>query len=434
VTFDREDQLPLKPLGSVGYAYMASGLVPGTEAVGEIATGSMAAIKGTNAASSGPTAGIAGECASPDGSGLVGVCVATTGVGRGVFGETQATDGAGVVGVASATGGSPSGVRGETGSTGGAGVRGIATATTGYTDGVYGKSESMYGTGVHGEATDTSGYNYGVWGESSSSEGTGVYGLASDVGGHGCGVYGGSGSISGVGVWGCAYSTLGFPCGGRFESASSGATGVRGYASASTGPGIGVYGVTNSPSGHAGYFSGDVYVTGDINKAACSFLIDHPLDPENKLLRHNCMESPEHLVVCRGKVRLDAHGETTVEMPEYFAAVAKEDEATIHLTSQGRPFPTGYAWSADHRSFTAYGEPEREVSWMVMAERDDPVIRQMGHPVEEDKGPNNKFCDRGTLLQPAAYGYPESMNRDYERRKEERRWYERHRTVRRLRN
>jgi hypothetical protein len=177
---------------------------------------------------------------------------------------------------------------------------------------------------------------------------------------------------------------------------------------------VGVYGA--STTNYAGYFFGPLHVTGALSKGSGTFLIDHPLDPENKLLRHSFVESPENLLIYRGKVRLDAGGQALVEMPDYFRALTKESEATIHLTSVGRPFLTGYEWRSDGVSFLAYGEPSREVSWMVMADRDDPVIRQLARPVEEDKGPDNKLCDRGELLYPTAYGYPESMGKDYRER------------------
>ena len=97
-------------------------------------------------------------------------------------------------------------------------------------------------------------------------------------------------------------------------------------------------------SGVARFFNGDVYVTGDIYKSAFSFLIDHPLDPENRLLRHTCVESPVPLLMYRGKVRLDARGEAVIGMPEYFKALALEEEATVTLTPIGMPFLTGYEW------------------------------------------------------------------------------------------
>ncbi|MCP4709857.1 MAG: hypothetical protein GY869_14635, partial [Planctomycetes bacterium] len=187
-------------------------------------------------------------------------------------------------------------------------------------------------------------------------------------------------------------------------------TGVYGTASGEFG--YGVYGSAYGYMGYAGYFYGEVQVTGYLSKGGGSFLIDHPLDPENKLLRHNFVESPENLLIYRGKTQLDTNGQAVVEMPEYFASLTKENEATVSLTSIGRPFPAGYEWQTGYTVFTVYGDPGREVSWVVYADRDDPVIHQLGRPVEEEKGAD-KVCDRGQLLYPTAYGYPETMGRDY---------------------
>lgn len=162
----------------------------------------------------------------------------------------------------------------------------------------------------------------------------------------------------------------------------------------------------------AGYFSGDVYVTGTLGKGAGSFVIDHPLDPENKLLRHNFVESPENLLIYRGKIQLDRDGRAQVKLPDYFVALTKENEATVALTCIDVPFLTAYKWQND--GFLITGEPGRFVSWVVYADRDDPVIHELGRPVEEEKGEENAFCDKGKLLYPQAYGYPESAGRDYE--------------------
>jgi hypothetical protein len=206
---------------------------------------------------------------------------------------------------------------------------------------------------------------------------------------------------------------------GRLGTRRAGVLGFNNYngAKGSLGDSLaGVYGDDGAFSTWAGFFGGDVYVSGSVNKSACSFLIDHPLDPENRLLRHNCVESPEHLLIYRGKSHLDAEGEAVIEMPEYFVALTKEDRATVTVTPVGKPFLVGYEWQSDHTGFLAYGDPDREVSWVVYAERDDSVIRELARPVEEDKGPDNKYCDRGQFLHPTAYGYPESMGRGYEAR------------------
>lgn len=186
--------------------------------------------------------------------------------------------------------------------------------------------------------------------------------------------------------------------------------------------GTGVYAVSASSYGvfgqsstyYAGYFSGNVHVTGSLSKGSGSFVIDHPLDPENKILRHNFVESPENLLIYRGKVELNSLGEAKVEMPEYFEALTKEDEASIHLTPVGRPFLTGAEWNRDFTAIIVYGDPSRKVFWEVLAERDDPVIHELGRPVEEEKGGKNALCKKGELLYPKAFGFPESAGRDYE--------------------
>jgi hypothetical protein len=229
------------------------------------------------------------------------------------------------------------------------------------------------------------GISYGVYGR------YGVSGSYGYLGGSSYGVYGANASGSDYGYVGAtAKGVYGYSYGGR-----------------------GVHGQVGSASGWAGYFSGDVNVTGSVSKGGGSFVIDHPLDPENKLLRHNFVESPENLLIYRGKVELDGRGEAVVEMPDYFAALTKEDEASIHLTCVGRPFMTGAEWDPGFESLTVYGDANREVYWEVLADRDDPVIHQLAKPVEEMKGPGNKICDRGQLLYPTAYGYPETMGKDY---------------------
>ncbi|MCX6841866.1 MAG: hypothetical protein NTX53_06265 [candidate division WOR-3 bacterium] len=210
-----------------------------------------------------------------------------------------------------------------------------------------------------------------------------------------------------------------------FGSSSGGALGIQVSAqnsSTGSGPTYGlwsqaghdnsgaVYAVYAKRSGggdYAGYFDGNVHVTGTLSKGSGSFLIDHPQDPLNKTLRHNFVESPENLCLYRGTVSLGDDGSGTVEMPSYFAALTKEQEATVTLTPVGRPFGVGYEWNPDHTAFTAYGEAGREVSYIVLADRDDPVMRKLRRPVEEDKGSGN--FERGKLLYPAAYGYPASM-------------------------
>jgi len=67
--------------------------------------------------------------------------------------------------------------------------------------------------------------------------------------------------------------------------------------------------------------SGNVVVTGTISKGSGSFVIDHPLDPENKLLYHSFVESPDVKNIYDGVITLDVNGEATVVLPSYFEAL-----------------------------------------------------------------------------------------------------------------
>ncbi|MDJ0597580.1 MAG: hypothetical protein QNJ37_01870 [Crocosphaera sp.] len=163
---------------------------------------------------------------------------------------------------------------------------------------------------------------------------------------------------------------------------------------------------------YAGYFTGDVNINGRLSKGAGSFLIDHPLDPLNKTLRHSFVESPENLCLYRGKIKLDSQGRATVEMPAYFPALTKEDEATVNLTAIGtQPFLLSFQWNQEHTAFTIFGSPDAEAAYLVLADRDDPVIHQLRQPVEQEKG-NGNF-EKEQLLYPQAYGYPQTMGFDY---------------------
>ncbi len=247
VAFDGEDQLPLKRLGSVGYAYMANGLVPGVHVMGDV--GYDAALLATNTATSDPAQGLWGTSWSTSGTGVYGLATATTGQTNGVFGLSDSQSGRGVFGFAPATAGTTYGVWGLALSTDGRAVYGLTDATTGVTCGVSGESASGDGTGVHGFASASSGYAVGVWGESSSTYGDGVHGRASATSGLAFGVYGESFSTEGKGVFGLASAAAGSTCGVWGKSTSADGRGVLGLASTTWGWNAGVYGETSSTAG-----------------------------------------------------------------------------------------------------------------------------------------------------------------------------------------
>ncbi|MBN1424911.1 hypothetical protein JXA88_10175 [Candidatus Fermentibacteria bacterium] len=289
VTFNGVNQTPRQRLASAGYAYMASGLVPGTTVHGHIVEGYASSLTVINEASNadaaalyafanagaGYTHGVYAANNSPSGNGLFARSTSGTGLTKGVYaqvlsdegtaihgqapstsgstvgvhGEVSSPDGIAIRGIASATTGAALGVLGNNASPNGDGVRGVSTSASGQCWGVLGISESTDGRGVVGWAPGTSGDTYGVAGESSSSLGRGVWGLASSGNGWTYGVYGQTSSSEGDGVHGSATATEGLAYGGYFETESDGGIGVYGDASALSGTTYGMYGQSASPSG-----------------------------------------------------------------------------------------------------------------------------------------------------------------------------------------
>jgi len=88
------------------------------------------------------------------------------------------------------------------------------------------------------------------------------------------------------------------------------------------------------------FAGGAMYVGTDFANPACAFysdgtkhfVIDHPLDPQNRSLNHVCIEGPEAAVYYRGSGRL-VDGRVEVELPEYFEALVRRDERTVMLTA-----------------------------------------------------------------------------------------------------
>ncbi len=233
---------------------------------------------------------------------------------------------------------------------------------------------------------NASGTTYGVYGESRSPSGRGVYGLSQGT--------------SGIGVFG-------------YATATSGTT--YGVAGAINSPdGVAVYGWSPGLSAqYAGYFRGDVHVTGDLSVSGSKpFKIDHLLDPTNRYLYHFAQEGPEVQNVYNGVVTLDASGEAVVTLPAYFSAL-NTGPYRYQLTLIGAPMPNLYvAQEIQGNTFRiAGGVPGKKVSWEVTAVRNDPYLRD--HPVwaEVDKPADEK----GIYLYPQGYGRPETMGLDYQR-------------------
>ena len=202
--------------------------------------------------------------------------------------------------------------------------------------------------------------------------------------------------------------------------------GVRGTASGGTGSNYGVWGIardgafnyaiygttTGSGTNWAGYFSGNVNVTGTLSKGGGSFKIDHPLDPQNKYLYHSFVESPDMMNIYNGNVVTDASGYATVTLPEWFEALNKDFR--YQLTVIGDFAQAIVAQEIQNNRFTIRTDkPNIKVSWQVTGIRHDKFAEKYRIPVEEDK----QGEDVGKYLHPDAYGLPETMGIDYKHRK-----------------
>jgi hypothetical protein len=245
-------------------------------------------------------AGVYGQ-ADYSGSGVYGgyfvaPAIALNGYSTGVGGTGVAGTGSGY-GVAGTTGGG-FGVYGSSDSS--IGVVGVAGTnlsipnSTGY--GVFGTS-SLY-DGVHGEVNNfgngVSGENlgggYGVYGTASNdaghflSTGSGHDGVYADAGSSGyAGVYAQCGSDSGYGVYGYNANNIGVYGAGNTGVWGYGVFGVAGQGNGSNS--IGVYGECSGSNCAAGYFSGSVTISGNLNvEGSCSGCSDLRLKKDVKPL------------------------------------------------------------------------------------------------------------------------------------------------------
>jgi hypothetical protein len=242
-----------------------------------------------------------------------------------------------------------------------AALRGANTAPGGFPD---------YGTGVLGvQGSGTTDYKWeaGVTGRSYNAQGNGVVGYA--TGSDATGVYGESSNGAGAyGIWGV------------------------------------------STTGLAGFFEGNVDITGNVSAGSKQFKIDDPLDPTNKYLYHTSVESPDMKNIYDGVVTLDANGTAIVDLPAYFQAL--NQDFRYQLTCIGGFAPIYVDKEIQNNRFSiAGGKPGMKVSWQVTGIRHDPYAQQNRSPVEQEK----PAAQRGTYLYPSAYGQPETLGVNYAR-------------------
>jgi hypothetical protein len=104
------------------------------------------------------------------------------------------------------------------------------------------------------------------------------------------------------------------------------------------------------------------------NKA---FEIDHPLDPQHKILRHFCLEGPQVWNVYAGNVQL-VNGRAVVQLPDYYAALNLVGSEIYSLTPIGGAYAVGVGQKVQGNRFVIVAEKDMEVSWTIKVLRNDP--------------------------------------------------------------
>jgi hypothetical protein len=230
--------------------------------------------------------------------------------------------------------------------------------------------------------------------------GTGVYGSGGHTGVDGEVWPTGSGSYYGVsgrvnGGTGVNYGVYGNATGGNY------AYGVYGAASAA------------AYNNYAGFFSGNVVVTGSLSKGSGSFKIDHPLDPENKYLSHSFVESPDMMDIYNGNITTDERGYATVTLPDWFEALNRDFRYQLTVLdssdSDGFVIAKIVREVAGNEFVLRTSAPRVKVSWQVTGIRQDPYADLHRVQVEEEKPAE----ERGKYLHPDAYGQPEEKGIGY---------------------
>jgi hypothetical protein len=370
-------------------------------------------------------AGVLGVTDRFDATGVLGL--ATGGRSVGVHGE--AIDGVGVQGVGTSYGveghGDP-GVIGFTHADASAGVAGVATGLAAgvraQADGGPGvDARSQAGTAVQGVSQGA----HGVRGEAHAMNAAGVLGVNDDAGGTGVDGYSDAGiavhahsshgtamyaesmfgtalhaenpfaqtpaieaqslvgtaleaqTINGIGV--DAFGNTGVAGGSLANPDPSDprvGSGTFGYSNLGAGVygaslgGVGIEGLA-SQVGWAGLFHGDVFVEGTLFKFVSLFSIDHPLDPERKVLRHAGVESNEYKTFYDGVAQLDRRGTARIRLPRWFEALNRD--IRYQLTPLGEAAPNLHVTEEVRNNAFAIGggRPHQRVCWQVTGIRHD---------------------------------------------------------------
>jgi hypothetical protein len=153
--------------------------------------------------------------------------------------------------------------------------------------------------------------------------------------------------------------------------------------------------------------SGNLWINGTISKGGGNFLIDHPLDPRNKVLRHSFVESPDMANIYKGTAVFDGNGEASIKLPVYFEALNKDFTYQVEVVGT---FAPAYIKEEikNNRFVVAGGRKGLKVCWTVMGTRKDAYALKHPIVIEEEKGGGGASGFRkGEYIHPDSFGAKE---------------------------
>lgn len=163
-------------------------------------------------------------------------------------------------------------------------------------------------------------------------------------------------------------------------------------------PGVSLSGIMqlSSPIGLRNWLygsDGSLTASGPINGSAKNFELDHTVDPDNYDLRHCATEAPEMLVEYRGIAKL-VNGRATVNVEEHYGVMQNTfknlwADAHVHALQNQDGFARVRPSPVNGANFEIICEDETcsdNVTWLVMARRNDPYVRWKGCTFTDEHG------------------------------------------------
>lgn len=171
--------------------------------------------------------------------------------------------------------------------------------------------------------------------------------------------------------------------------------------------------------------AGNLTVVGALSKGSGSFLIDHPLDPDNKSLGHGFVEAPRYDLIYRGRATLEA-GAAQVSIDAAsnmtagtWAALCRSAQVFVSNNEGWTPVRGRVDEATGALTIEAQDAACTDtVDWLVVAERndawiyEDPFTDDDGHYVpEHDKPDDARTGDPFTLTARGQRKHPKAQAR-----------------------